>query len=302
MNGIAVGIGPEAVVIRSARPLLAVSSAPVGGGVARVRAVINLHVRRDDPCLDPAAMVAAFARRAGVGAPYVGLLTGAWTMRAQQAVAARYDIQALAVATVGLSNRVAAGLLAGAMRGGPPPSTRSVIVDAEADAAALVNAVITGHRGQGALAGRAGGADGRGRPVTGTSTDAVVVAATGAGPRARFGGPASEFGWVVARAAGRALEAGIAPLARGELVTQRRGPPGRSSAGAHAAMVTGALLLLTRWSSPAPRSSLTSGLGCLSRSGALPTSLSPRLPSRRRHCPGRRGQPGARRARKRAAG
>ena len=70
VNGIAVGIGPEAVVILSARPLLAVlPSAPVGGGVARVRAVIGLQVRKDDPCLDPAAMVAAFARRAGVGAP-----------------------------------------------------------------------------------------------------------------------------------------------------------------------------------------------------------------------------------------
>ena len=115
VNGIAVGIGPEAVVIQSERPLLAVSSAPIGGGVARVRAVINLHVRKNDPCLDPAAMMTAFARRAGVPAPYVGLLTGAWTEAAQQGAAARYGIEAMAVATVGLSNRMAAGLLAGAV-------------------------------------------------------------------------------------------------------------------------------------------------------------------------------------------
>jgi adenosylcobinamide amidohydrolase len=36
-----------------------------------------------------------------------------------------------------------------------------------------------------------------------------VVAATGRGPRVRFGGPARELGRVVARAAGEALEAGI---------------------------------------------------------------------------------------------
>ena len=48
-----------------------------------------------------------------------------------------------------------------------------------------------------------------GRLASGTSTDAVVVAATGRGPRCRFGGPISDFGWVVARAAREALDAGI---------------------------------------------------------------------------------------------
>ena len=209
VNGIAVGIGPEAVVIQSERPLLTVSSAPVGGGLARVRAVINLHVRKNDPCLDPAAMMTAFARRAGVPAPYVGLLTGAWTEAAQQGTAARYGIEVLAVATVGLSNRMAAGLLAGAVPGRPSTINAVVVVDAEADPAALVNAVITVTEVKARLLGEMAVRDGRGQPVTGTSTDAVVVAATGTGPRARFGGPASELGWVVARAAGRALEAGI---------------------------------------------------------------------------------------------
>jgi adenosylcobinamide hydrolase len=209
VTGVLVGIGPEAVVIQSERSLLAVSSAPVGGGVARVRAVINLHVRKSDPCLDPAAMMEAFARRAGVPAPYVGLLTGAWTDAAQQAAATRYGIEALAVATVGLSNRMAAGLLAGAMPGHPSTINAVVVVDAEADPATLVNAVITVTEVKARLLAELGVRDGGGQPATGTSTDAVVVAATGTGPRARFGGPASELGWVVARAASQALEAGI---------------------------------------------------------------------------------------------
>jgi adenosylcobinamide amidohydrolase len=45
--------------------------------------------------------------------------------------------------------------------------------------------------------------------VSGTSSDAIVVAATGRGPRVRFGGPVSEMGWSIARAAGSALDAGI---------------------------------------------------------------------------------------------
>jgi len=45
--------------------------------------------------------------------------------------------------------------------------------------------------------------------VSGTSSDAIVIAATGRGPRAQFGGPVSEMGWSIARAAGAALDAGI---------------------------------------------------------------------------------------------
>ncbi len=48
-----------------------------------------------------------------------------------------------------------------------------------------------------------------GQVASGTSTDAVVVAVTGHGTRHRFGGPISDFGWVVARAARSALSAGI---------------------------------------------------------------------------------------------
>jgi len=37
----------------------------------------------------------------------------------------------------------------------------------------------------------------------------VVVAATGRGPRHRFGGPVSDLGWVVARVVRSALDEGI---------------------------------------------------------------------------------------------
>jgi iron complex transport system ATP-binding protein len=48
-----------------------------------------------------------------------------------------------------------------------------------------------------------------GLAASGTSTDAVVIAATGHGVPARYGGPASPLGWVVARAVRAALDAGI---------------------------------------------------------------------------------------------
>jgi len=78
-------------------------------------------------------------------------------------------------------------------------------VDAVAEPAALVNAVITATEVKTLALTAAGVRCDDGRLASGTSTDAVVVAATGRGPRCRFGGPVSQLGAVVARAVREAL-------------------------------------------------------------------------------------------------
>jgi len=208
IEGLGVRIGPEAVVVVAARRLRVLSSAVHNGGFASARTVINLHVGKDDPCADPPAMLAAYARRAGVPEPYVGLLTGAWTEAATIGEEDGAGIRTLAVATVGLSNGIAAGRTA--VSGWTHGTINTVVVvDADPEPSALVNAVITVTEVKTLLLHEAGVRDAAGGPVTGTSTDAVVIAATGRGARARFGGPASELGWSIARAARGALEAGI---------------------------------------------------------------------------------------------
>ena len=202
--GVSVEVGPAAVVLVGERPLRVLSSAVHHGGLASARAVVNLHVRKHDACADPAGMIEAFARRAGVPAPWVGLLTGALTERAVQAEESAGGVHALAVVTVGLSNPVAAGLSPVATWVASTINT-IVVVDAEPEPAALVNAVITATEVKGLLLREAGLRAEGGHAATGTSTDAVVIAATGRGPAARFGGPASEMGWVVARAVRVAL-------------------------------------------------------------------------------------------------
>jgi len=208
ISGLAVRTGPEAVVIVAAQPLRVLSSAVHGGGLASARAVVNLHVGKDDPCADPAGMLAAYAHNAGLPELFVGLLTGAWTEHATVAEEDGAGIPALAVATVGLSNRIAAGRA--------PVSGRThgtintiVVVDADPGPSALVNAVITVTEVKALLLHEAGVRDVAGAPVSGTSTDTVVIAAKGRGASARFGGPASELGWSIAQAARRALWARI---------------------------------------------------------------------------------------------
>jgi adenosylcobinamide hydrolase len=206
--GVSVEAGREAVVLVSERPLRVLSSAVHHGGLVDARAVVNLHVDKNDPCADPAGMVGAFARRAGVPAPWVGLLTGAFTERAAIALEATDDLRALAITTVGLSNLASAGHSPIATWA-PSTINTVVVVDADPEPAALVNAVITATEVKGLALRAAGLVVEEGVAASGTSTDAVVIAATGRGARARFGGPASPLGWVVARAVRVALDRSI---------------------------------------------------------------------------------------------
>jgi adenosylcobinamide amidohydrolase len=208
IHGIEVLVGADAVSVTAERELAVMSSAFAGGGLARARTIVNLHVPKNFPCSDADATVGVFVRRRGLPPPWVGMLTSAWTEKAQTAVETSNGIRALVVATVGLSNASAAGLTG---RAGLAPGTINtiVVVDADPEPAAMVNLVMTVTEVKTALLLDAGVKSVDGHAATGTSTDAVVVAATGRSPRSRFGGPLSELGWVVARAARAALGMGV---------------------------------------------------------------------------------------------
>ncbi|HEY3098619.1 MAG TPA: adenosylcobinamide amidohydrolase [Methylomirabilota bacterium] len=208
LEGVATRMGPEAVVVIAERELVVLSSAVVGGGFVRARSILNVHVPKNFLCADAAGTVAVAARRLGVPAPWVGLLTGAWTERAETASAEADDVRALAVTTVGLSNPSAAGL---SPRAEPLPATINTIavVDADPEPAALVNLVVTLTEVKTDVLRAAGVRCDDGRPATGTSSDAVVVAATGRGARCRYGGPLTALGWAAASATRVALESGV---------------------------------------------------------------------------------------------
>ena len=198
----------EAVVVTADAPLAVLSSAVTGGGLGPARSIVNLHVDRDCPWADAAARLGPFAARRRLPPPCVGLLTAAWTERAQVAVEEAGGVRALVVATVGLSNPVAAGWSAAAAAV-PGTINTIVVVDARVEPAALVNLALTATEVKTLVLSAAGVTCREGGPASGTSTDAVVVAATGRGAAARFGGPISEAGWVVARAARTALAEGV---------------------------------------------------------------------------------------------
>jgi len=208
IEGVEIAIDEEAVVVTAAAPLTVLSSAVEGGGLGLARAIVNLHVDKHGPWEDVALRLDAFGARRRLPAPRVGLLTAAWTRQAQVGTAHGGDVDALVVVTVGLSNLIAAGWSAAA----PAPVgtiNTIVVLDADPEPAALVNLALTVTEVKTLVLGEAGLQCADGRPPSGTSTDAVVIAATGRGRPVRFGGPISEAGSVVARAARRALGEGV---------------------------------------------------------------------------------------------
>ena len=208
IEGVEIEIDAEAVVVTAESPLTVLSSAVVGGGLGRARSIVNLHVDKHCPWGDADLRLDAFAARRALPAPRVGLLTAAWTERAQVATARARGIHALVVATVGLSNPVAAGWSAAAPAS-PGTINTIVVVDAAVEPAALVNLAVTVTEVKSLVLAAAGLRCADGHAASGTSTDAVVVAATGRGATARFGGPISDPGWVVASAARTALADGV---------------------------------------------------------------------------------------------
>jgi adenosylcobinamide amidohydrolase len=207
LEGIDVEIDAEAVVLTATAPLTVLSSAVAGGGLGRARTIVNLHVDKSCPWDGAEVRLGVFVARRGLPQPWVGLMTAAWTEHARVAVEHAHGVGALVAVTTGLSNPAAAGVSAAA---GVLPGTINTIavVDAALEPAALVNLVITLTETKSLVLAEAG-VTAEGHHATGTSTDAVVVAATGRGRALSFGGPISDAGWVVARAARAALTEGV---------------------------------------------------------------------------------------------
>jgi adenosylcobinamide hydrolase len=183
-------------------PALAVSSAPLGGGLGPRRWVLNAAVPSSYAGKDPATELEGLARALGLDSPGVGMMT-AVDVRAVQAVT---DDGVGVATTVGLSFPTwAASPATAEPQTGPPPGTINVIawIPERLSDAALVNAVATVAEAKAQALGEAG-VDG-----TGTATDATCIACPIDGPAHPFGGPRSTWGAPLARAVHASVRAGM---------------------------------------------------------------------------------------------
>src|SRR5262245_1883749 len=130
------------LVWRPPRPVLAIASSPLGGGIGRRGWIINATVPSAYSRLDPAAHLAALARGLDLDGPGVGLLTAVDVRAAVTAADGGVEV----TATVGLGHPTWAAAPDGHLRDHVPGAGTINIVawlPAPMTASALVNAVAT---------------------------------------------------------------------------------------------------------------------------------------------------------------
>jgi len=182
-------------------PLLALSSAPHGGGWGERHWILAAQVAGGYHRTDPADHLAGLARDLGLDGPGVGMLTAVDVRR----VAVSREDGVAAAATVGLTHPSWAaaadpGTAAATGAAGIAGTVNIVaMLGRRLSGAALVNAVMTVTEAKSQALWEAG--------VTGTGTpsDAVAVLCPPSGPAEAFGGPRSRYGSRLARAVHRAV-------------------------------------------------------------------------------------------------
>jgi adenosylcobinamide amidohydrolase len=229
-DDIAASVAPAAaaLTITLARPWLVVdllqehevaSWAIVNGGRRRARQVAWLKVDNADlpPAVDPRRLLAERLADRGM-ADAVGLLTSGWIENYSQARVSCGDVEAHAVATVGLSNALAIGDLPGR---GPVAGTINIVcrlsaplteeaalealsLAAEARTAAVAEANVPSRRSH--------------APATGTGTDCIVLAWPRAARAEEYAGKHTAIGHVVGAAVLGSVRTGVATW----LAVQRR--------------------------------------------------------------------------------
>ncbi len=187
------------ILWRLERPLLAVSSVPLGGGLGLRMWVVNVQVPADYARRDPERHLEDIGRAAGLSGQGVGMLTAASIDHMSGATDNGVEVHA----TVGIEHPTWAAADDGFLEG-PPAGTINVVafVPARLSDAAMVNAVVTltEAKTQALLD--------EGISATGTASDAVCVLARADGESESFCGPRSLWGARLARATYRAVSAG----------------------------------------------------------------------------------------------
>ncbi|GAA0526590.1 adenosylcobinamide amidohydrolase [Saccharopolyspora subtropica] len=188
------------LVWRCARPWLAVSSAPRGGGIGLRSWVLNATVETDYDHPDPPAHIDEMAGAVGLSGDGVGLLT---------AVDVRHEVSAFdggvqVSVTTGAQHPIWAAEPESAQQLWAPGTINAVCWSpVRLSEAALVNAVATVAEAKAQALLEAGVAG------TGTVTDATVVLCPADGEAEPYGGPRSRIGAPLARAVHAAVTAGL---------------------------------------------------------------------------------------------
>ena len=199
------GLTLAARIWRLPEPMLAISSAPLGGGLGLRSWVLNAQVRPDYERAEPHRHLAALAADAHLAGPGLGMMTAVDVRHA--AVVRREGV--VVDATVGVTTPQ----WAADDEAVPPAPAHAagtinivVLLPERLCDAAMVNAVVTATEAKVQALREAGVAG------TGTPTDALCIVCPRGGVPHPYGGPRSLWGARLARAVHRAVLSGCSEV------------------------------------------------------------------------------------------
>jgi adenosylcobinamide hydrolase len=196
--------------IRSEAPLRTLNSSVWGGGYGCHRHLINRHVPKSYDCSDPAAEMEQYLAAQGIDASDAcGMLTAAYVQDGGYAHSSRQWgengirelLEVSAWVTAGLGNTARTGDSQPLERLYPGTVNIVIVADGCLTDAAMANAIITVTEAKAAVFQDLGIiVRDTGRLATGTTTDAVLIAATGRGNRVyTYAGSATVLGHLIGR-------------------------------------------------------------------------------------------------------
>jgi adenosylcobinamide hydrolase len=205
-------------IIHSSRPLHTISSAVYGGGIRRdVRFIMNMTVDKHYCSDDPGSDLREAIKLSGLSESMagIGLLTAVDVKKVQNAYETVGNACVMAAVTAGTSNALRAGMNINDSNIGTVNII--VFVSGSMPDSAMVNAMITVTEAKATIFQEYNiVCTSSGLVATGTTTDAVVIAACGEGPSFPYAGPGTDVGMAIARAVRRALAAAIREEVKGE--------------------------------------------------------------------------------------
>lgn len=210
-------------LIESKHPLRTLNSSMWGEGLGWHQALLNRQVDNSYLCDDPLTEMHSFMAEKGIAIQETAALLTAARVQdcgySERVTDAGFRV--CTWATVGLSNKARAGYKQPRHQLYPGTINIIVLIDGELTDAAMVNAVITTTEAKAAaLQDCCIRLDAEDIPATGTTTDAVMIAATQKGPVSRYAGTSTEVGYGIGRTVYESVMASTAAYKR--WITQKQ--------------------------------------------------------------------------------
>lgn len=189
------------MTVTSDTPLLALNTSIWGGGFRTVNHLLNRQVPKSYMCDDPETEMERYLLAHGFDPGVTAaMLTAAYIDDAGACHLSIGELHVSAWVTSGLGNTVRAGTTEGTDMLYPGTINSIVVVDGSLTEAAMANAIITATEAKAAALQDLGVRARNGASIaTGTSTDAVLIAATRRGHPIRYAGTATTVGYLIGR-------------------------------------------------------------------------------------------------------